>query len=136
MIKVIIFLAVISAIGFASWPLIIRTFEVHPSWLVLILGIGAIIGGMAAITITRAPAPNTKAFLICSVGGIISGVGTYAYCKLVTIPSTKLSVAVPMMVLLIVVFAVLGAAIFYKEPITLKQWFALGLSGVSIWLLS
>lgn len=127
-----LFLCVISALGFGSWPLIARTTTINPGWLSIAICLGTMM--TSSVTMNRA-LPNSKAFLILIGAGMINGIGLLAYSKLLTMQNTDVSRLIPIAVALGAVTTAVGACIVFGEPITIRKVSGVGLAFVAVYLL-
>lgn len=125
-----LFLCLIPGVAFGVWPLIMRATGFGPLLSFFILTFTSLICIIPATYFFPEAIPHApKGALIGAIAGTINGIGCFVYLKLISFgkeaellgKATELSKIIPMVTIIIVVVAFLGAYLFYNEPITLKK---------------
>lgn len=115
----VFWLTFLSGLFFGAWPLVMRASGLATAWVVMILALGT---GLVGISVFKGTAsPSLNGLLIGLAAGLLNGMGSLAYGKLLGMPEAEMSKIVPLLVVLIGAVGVFGGYFFYGEPFTLRK---------------
>ena len=110
--------SVLTGLLFGIWPLIIRATNISPMWTAATITIGSVIMIIPAILLYEPHVPTAKTLLVGIIAGVISGLGLIEYGKLLTTPEWKVTVTVPIALVVTPIVLVVGGWMFFHESIT------------------
>lgn len=119
----VLFLCLIPGVAFGVWPLIMRTTGFEPLLSLTMLTISNIAFIIPATYFFSEVIPYApKGAMLGIIAGLINGVGTFFYLKLISSSEEmELSKVIPSITIIIVAISFFGACFFYNEPITFKK---------------
>lgn len=124
----VLFLAFLSGLCFAAWPVVMRATNLDSVWVAILISFGASVFAIGVLLFRgEVVVPLWKKLSIGLIAGVINGIGFILYSKLIATKSVQLSIALPLVAVTLVIFTAAAGFIIYKEPMTLKK--AIGLIG-------
>ncbi|MBI4085030.1 MAG: hypothetical protein HY432_00795 [Candidatus Liptonbacteria bacterium] len=115
-------LATISALGF-SWPLVSKAAQLTPIMTAIMYVIGtAVAVGAGSQFFEFGAVPSTKAVFLGIVAGLLNGVAMISYSMLISNNEKwDMSVYLPLVIGLMLIFITLGGIFFFKEAATYSK---------------
>ena len=126
-------LILIAALFFSAWPIIAKFSNLGFGWLSLVIAIGT---GLIALTQVNHEVPIARQLLIGFAAGLVNGIGTLAYARLLSTKGVDVSKFIPLTLGLIAVFTVIAGVLLFKEPLSIKKVAGVFLVVVAIFLLN
>ncbi len=123
----------IAALFFSAWPIIAKFSNLGVGWLSLVIATGT---GLIALTQVNHEVPLIRQLLIGIAAGLVNGIGTLAYAKLLNTKGVDVSKFIPLILGLIVVFTVVAGIFLFKEPLSIKKVTGVLLVVIAIFLLN
>lgn len=122
-----------AALFFSAWPIIAKYANLDPGWVALILAIGTALVGFTQVSKTM---PTTAQILIVLLAGLLNGIGTLFYAKLLNTQGVDISRFIPLTIGLVAVITLVLGSILLKEPLTLKKVSGVLLVVIAVYLLN
>jgi drug/metabolite transporter (DMT)-like permease len=125
----------IVALFWGSYPLVARASGIGGPLGALVLTLAALVPiGTAAIWYGAIPRPPTLDLLRLMVAGVMMGIGLVAFNALANSKQLDASISIPIVDTAMLVISVIGAVLFFAEPITAKKLIgiALMLAGIVV----
>lgn len=130
-------LSLIVGILYGGWPILANKSGAKPFWIslsisamtvltILILGNKSITGNV----------PNEKMLWLLVIAGLMNGIATWYYGKLVGTPGWNVSTLVAISMMSLIVTSTLSGMAILGEPATVKKIVGLVLALPAIWLMS
>jgi drug/metabolite transporter (DMT)-like permease len=126
---------IIVALFWGSYPLVARASGVSGALGALILTLSALIPvGTAVIWQAGAPRPATSDLIRLLIAGVMMGIGLVAFNALVNSKRLDASISIPIVDTVMLLVSVIGAILFFAEPITAKKLVGIGLlvAGIAV----
>lgn len=136
--------ALIAGVSYGAWPLLARGLVFNASALTLLVSVGTAVVALVAMmtiyggawTTSGTPYVGTTPLLIALAAGAINGIGTLAYSKILGTQGIDVSQMITLVIVLMIVTVVVGAALFFGEGITFKKALGIVAAIISVVLLS
>ncbi len=112
------FHSVLTGVFFGFWPLIIRGTNISPIWTAATITIGSAIVISPILLIQNTAAPSVRSIVIGVIAGVINGLGLIEYGKLLTTPEWKVTITVPIALVVTPIILIVGGWLFFHESIT------------------
>lgn len=129
-----IVLAVVSAAMYGTWPLVARFAPISPAWMSIILALAT--GAISTVALPGAATPSAKAVAIIAAAGVMNGIGMLAYSKIIGTNGVELSKVLPMIMVLMPVFTVIGSWIVFGDLMTAKKIAGVMMALAAVYLLA
>ncbi len=78
---------------------------------------------------------STKGVILCLAAGLVNALGVAAYSRLLSTTNWNLTKYIPLSFGLMIMIAVLGGVVVFREAVTTQKLVGIGLVIVSAWLL-
>lgn len=131
-------LSIAAGIFFGSWPLVARFANLSPFWVAFFIPFGTIL----LVSLTWAPKFLTaaslswRAVVVGLLAGAFNGLGMLFYGQVVSRADWDVSKYMPLVAIVSIAAAAVGAFAMFREPITPQKIAGLALAAVAVWLLS
>jgi len=131
-------LSLLAGFFFGLWPIIARFAGISSFWIAFLIPLGTllVVSFEAAPKIAVSTWPLYKLLLIGLVAGAINGLGMLAYGRVLANGDLNVSKYVPIVAILSIATAAVGAFILFKEPVTVQKSLGLLFAVAAVWLLS
>lgn len=129
-------LAIITAIGFGSWPIVGRLAGANQFWMILTVMIPTIILTSWAQRDGFPEFPSWKASTVLIAAGIANGVSMLTATKIILEKSLDVSAIFPIVNVAIVTVSALSGIFFLNEAVTTSKTIGLICACAAAWLLS
>lgn len=130
-------LALIVGLLYGGWPVLARKSGAHPFWISFMVSIltltTILIMGNKNIMVNI---PKGKMLLFLIASGLMNGLATWYYGRLVGTAGWNVSTLVPVSMMVLLLTSAVGGILFLKEPISTMKVVGLVLAIPAIWLMS
>jgi drug/metabolite transporter (DMT)-like permease len=123
------------ALAWGGYPLLARSSGVGGPLGALVLSLCALVPIAVAMTLQGPIArPSSSELMKLVIAGVLMGMGTMAFNFVVNSRRLEASISIPIIDTAMLVMSVIGAAVFFAEPMTLKKivGIALLLAGILV----
>ncbi len=130
--------SIAAGIFFGSWPLIARFANLSSFWVAFFIPFGTIL--LVALAwapkFLTASSLSWRAVLVGLLAGACNGLGMLFYGQVISRADWDVSKYVPLVAIVSIAAAAVGAFTLFREPITIQKIAGLVLAAVAVWLLS
>lgn len=131
-------LSLLAGFFFGLWPVIARSAGLPSYWIAFLIPLGTLLV-VSIVAIPRMLSNNfslSTLILIGLVAGAVNGLGMLAYGRVLANGNLNVSKYVPIVAVVSIAAAAIGAFVVFKEPITLQKATGLIAAAIAVWLLS
>jgi drug/metabolite transporter (DMT)-like permease len=131
-------LSLFAGFFFGLWPVVARFAGISSFWIAFLIPLGTllVVSFEAAPKIAATTWPVYKILAIGIIAGAINGFGMLAYGRILSNGSLNVSKYVPIVAVISIATAAVGAFVAFKEPVTLQKSLGLLFAVAAVWLLS
>jgi len=128
-------LCALSALFYGGWPLLARLSGLSPAWVAATVGAGSLPVMLWFLWANFASAP-TRGVVIGLIAGVICGLGTIVYSKLLSEPLWDISTFVPVTIAHITAVATIGGWFMFSEAMTFSKIAGILVLFIAIYLMA
>jgi len=131
-------LCILTAMFWATAPLVGRLSSLNAMWMVLMIGFGSFIVVLPVIFTQNYSELTSRGVTFGLVAGVLNGLGMITFYLLVGGSNKglwELSKVAPITYVLVPIGVVIGAKVLFGEAFTMQKVFGVGLACGAIWLL-
>jgi len=131
-------LSLLAGFFFGLWPVAARHSTLGSFWIAFLIPLGTllVVSFEAAPKIASTSLPIYKILAIGLFAGAINGLGMLAYGRVLSNGDLNVSKYVPIVAVVSIAAAAIGAFVAFKEPVTLQKSLGLLFAVAAVWLLS
>lgn len=129
--------SIVVGLLYGGWPVLARKSDAHPFWISLMVSVMTVatilVLGNKNILMN---APKGRMLLFLVICGLMNGIATWYYGKLVGTPGWNVSTLVPISMTVLLFTSAIGGMLFLKEPVSSVKILGLVLAIPAMWLMS
>jgi drug/metabolite transporter (DMT)-like permease len=131
-------LSLLAGFFFGLWPVLARNSGLGSFWIALLVPIGTflMVSVEAVPRLTGNPLPVSRLLALGLIAGAVNGLGMLAYGRILSNTGLNVSKYVPIVAVVSIASAAIGAFWAFREPVTLQKSLGLIFAVVAVWLLS
>jgi len=131
-------LSLLAGFFFGLWPVVARNIGLGSLWIAFLIPVGTLVmvAPYALPGMVAGHIPLTRLIVFGVFAGAINGLGMLAYGRILSNTGLNVSKYVPVVAVISIATAAIGAFIAFKEPVTLQKSLGLIFAAIAVWLLS
>lgn len=110
--------SLVSSLCFGLWPVVARYAKLSPAWLTAMVSIATLFTALSIVATREREIPLAQSLLIALVVGIMNGVGTVSYAKLIGWGSVDGTRLVCVTATVTPVVMVLASVLFFRDRLS------------------
>jgi len=131
-------LSLLAGFFFGLWPVVARNTGLGSFWIAFLIPLGTLlmVAFEAAPKIATTEWPVYRMLAFGVIAGAVNGLGMLAYGRILSNTNLNVSKYVPIVAVISIATAAVGAFVAFKEPVTQQKSLGLLFAVAAVWLLS